>query len=349
MKIIAPVSKISEVEYLISAGADEIYCGVSSHEWLKDHTDLASINRHPGRSANLRNFAELKKVIKSAHARNIPVLFTVNEFYSRNQYEPVLDCVKTAVDLGIDALIAVDINLILAIKKTIGNKIGLHIGTGGVNFNSEAILFYKELGAKRIVLDRHLNIEDFKAISSRTKNDIELEAMTLNQKCKNIDGLCTFQHGFLSTKYKHLAGLYNTKISKTILGLFSNSEFLNSYIFTKELGCCLNYKISEVACKNKRIAKTKDKNIKNFFNVGGFLNKCGACTIYDLDKMGIAFFKIIGRENLTTKKIQDVRFLNYCKGLLADRLDKKEYSKKVISFYKKIYNKRCSASNCYYN
>jgi putative protease len=225
----------------------------------------------------------------------------------------------------------------------------LHIGTGGTSFNSETLLFYKELGAKRIVLDRHLNVEEFKQISLRTKNDMELEAMILNQKCKNIDGLCAFQHGFLSAKYKGLARLYNNKISKFILGSFLNSDFLNSCIFKKELGCCLDYKISEVDCKDWRIKKTKDKNIGNFFNAERFLNKCGACTIYDLDKMGITFFKIIGRENLATKKIQDVRFLNYCKKLLAGSPDKKEYSKAVTSFYKELYGKSCTIGNCYYS
>ena len=45
IKLLSPLSRVDEVEDLISAGADEFYCGVLPEEWNGKYTVSASINR----------------------------------------------------------------------------------------------------------------------------------------------------------------------------------------------------------------------------------------------------------------------------------------------------------------
>jgi len=48
VKIVAPIDKVGEVEELIKAGADELYCGLFSAEWAQRYT-IGIINRRPSK------------------------------------------------------------------------------------------------------------------------------------------------------------------------------------------------------------------------------------------------------------------------------------------------------------
>ena len=41
-KILSPVSKPHEVEKVVNAGADEIYCGLLTKEWVKKYSNIIS-------------------------------------------------------------------------------------------------------------------------------------------------------------------------------------------------------------------------------------------------------------------------------------------------------------------
>jgi len=46
MKVLAPIDNAEEVEEVIKAVADELYCGLFWQDWLRKHT-LAVINKRP--------------------------------------------------------------------------------------------------------------------------------------------------------------------------------------------------------------------------------------------------------------------------------------------------------------
>ncbi len=344
MKIVAPISKVYEVEDVIKSGADEIYCGVYTQEWRKNYTGIAAPNRHPGGSANLDSFKELNRVVKIAHLHSTPVFFTINEFYSEGQYDSVLDNVEQAIAAGVDALIVVDINLLLIVKER-GHNIKIHMGTGATTFNSETVAFYKNLGASRVVLDRQLTVEEIGIIASRS-SDIELEVFALNQKCHNIDGFCTFQHGLTATKYPFLSRVWNIKLVKRLLNLYpGDTSKIEEAIFRKELGCCLDYEISGNALKLEPEKKTM---LAQYFDASNFLNRCGACALYELNKLKIGYVKIVGREDLTAKKIKDIRFIRSAIELLKDNLKEQDFIEKVKARYTELHSSNCEAKFCYY-
>ncbi len=316
MKILTPLDNSEEVEDLVKAGADEFYCGIISEEWNKKYTPVASSNRREWASNNFKSFEELEKAVKIAHLHNKPVFLTLNaHFYTNKQYLLLLKDIQRAKNIGVDALIIADIALVLTLKKLGANK-DIHMSTGSVTLNSETAKFYSELGAKRIILPRHLTINEIKDIVQNASG-IEFETFIFNEGCFNLDGFCTFHHGLGSKEWKE-----------------------------RVLPCSIPYDVkllTKTTPKDERTIKYRIKNLTK-----NLLINCGACALYDFNKIGIKAVKIIGRGNSTEKKIKDITFLKEVLGCLEHCKDKEDFQSKAKLLYKKFYSNKCTYRNCYY-
>lgn len=315
IKILAPVDKVEEVEKIIEAGADELYCGVLSKDWIQKYT-LASLNRRPAPACNLKSFEELRRCIEIARSYSVPVALTVNEhYYTEEQYPLLLKYLEDAINAGIDFLIISDLGLLLLLKKmNVGVKV--HISTGGVTLNSETVKFYKDLGASRVQLDRHLTVEEIKDILKEV-TDIELGVFILNSKCANIDGLCTFLHFFSSDP------------------LYTNA-------------CMLPYEVYVESSEDEEheiIAGVRQK-VWQRFHIDD--RPCGVCALYDFNELGLSYVKIVGRGYPTSKKILDVNFVNTARNFLEKNLSKVEFQKIIRKIYSGIYGRPCMITMCYY-
>ncbi|MCK5393081.1 MAG: U32 family peptidase, partial [Candidatus Omnitrophica bacterium] len=159
IKVLAPINRPEEVEQIIKAGADELYCGVLPENWKQRYSNIASPNRREWTSANLSNFGQLREIVKTAHSYGVPVYFAVNAFFTEQQYPLIMSHITEAKAAGVDALIVADIGLMLNIKEA-NLDINIHISNCGTAFNSETVEFYRDLGASRIVLPRQLMIDE---------------------------------------------------------------------------------------------------------------------------------------------------------------------------------------------
>ena len=353
IRILAPINKQGEVEQIIEAGADELYCGVLPRHWKKEYSNIASPNRREWTSANLSTFRQLRKITKTAHFYGIPVYFAVNAFFSEHQYPLIMSHIKEAKESGVDALIVADIGLLLNLKEAnLGIKI--HISNCGTTFNSDTVGFYKELGASRIILPRQLMFDEIKEVVSSEKN-IEFEVFILNSGCKNIDGFCTFHHGVNEISYPFFWNFfkklnldrYFLKFLKKLPGNLSSK--LKGGVFGVDSACLLNYKISNVldGSTNKDLS-LPDKIFHIGFNLLLGADTCGVCDLYKLKKIGIKSVKIVGRNYSTSKKIRDVKFVK--KSLLwleqNQTASRNDYKKMAMRGYKEVYGTDCD-NYCY--
>jgi len=355
MKILAPVNNPKEAEKIIRAGADEIYCGVLPHNWMETYTNSASSNRREWRTANLTNFSELQELVDIAHSNNIPVYLALNALYTEKQYPLIFEQVEQSKKIKVDALIVADLGLLLSLKK---RKIDLdiHISTGGTIFNSETAKFYAELGASRIILPRHLKVQEIEEII-RCCPSLKFEVFILNSGCKNIDGFCTFQHGVNEILHGQVWNLpkrlnFDRHLLNLIRRLPRNlTQGLKAGIFGIDSACLLNYKISlfsDTANINKRQKQSILKNISFGFNLLSGVDTCGVCRLAEFGKMGVYGVKIVGRNYSTLKKLNDVRFLKTALSYLeANYLDSKQFYSFVRMTYKQIYKIDCGEL-CYY-
>ena len=319
MKLLSPVDKIEEIEKVIQAGAEELYCGILTPDWHSKYI-AGSINRRPGGGENFTTFDELQNCVAIAHSYGVPVFLTLNEhYYTQKQYPLILDLVERAVDIGVDALMISDLGLLLTLQH-MNISIRIFISTGGTAFNSETVKFYRNLGASRVILPRHLTIDEIKDISTNV-SDIELETFILNSRCPNVDGFCTFQHGLADKSFEPL---------------YKNA-------------CTLPYDISVITHDDVGQGQLSWERQHIWQIVHPDDHPCGACALYEFNEMNITGVKIVGRGNPTSRKIVDVTFIRSLLDLLRDRrITKDEFQEVARKLYMSTYERECRVYMCYY-
>lgn len=272
MKILSPLSKVSEVQELADAGAKEFYCGIVTKEWEKRFSFIASINLRHDRVANFQSFEELSKAVDLASGNKLPVFCVFNAlFYSESQFPLVLDHAKKAIESGISKLIVSDPALISFFKENDLNA-EIALSTAAPAFNSAAFSFFKELGVKRIVLPRHLTVEEISCLAKKAKSlGLELEAFVMNALCPYIDGLCTLQH------------------------VGKNPESVS----VKELACRMPFEVQVLSNANETAKRSGLSRAKTWQNT--FPESCGLCALPFFEKAGIGSLKIAGRGNSSEK------------------------------------------------
>ncbi len=334
IKILSPLSRVDEVEGLVAAGADEFYCGVLPDDWRSKYSVAASLNRRQedssilGTSPHFNCFEDLKESITLAHGHNVSVMLTMNEhYYSQAQYDDLLLYVDEALKAGVDALIIGDIGFMVTLRER-NIDIPIHVSTAGTVFNSESVRFYQDLGASRIILPRHLTIEEIESLASDISG-IELEAFILNSRCANIDGFCTFQHG--------LADLFSDEETKKC--------YFNACMLTYNVGV-YGDKVTLDPATKKRIPWER-QSIWSALHIDD--RPCGACALYEFDRIGLYGVKIVGRQNTMKKKIKDVTFLRTLLDFLStDNPSKENFRKFSRNLYQKTYQWPCLVFKCYY-
>ena len=173
IELLSPAGDFERLKFALRYGADAVYIGGKNYSLR----------------ANAINFTneEIKEATKFAHSLNKKVYFTVNSvvhvvnIYRLKEYLLFLDSVN------VDAIIVSDI-YIMSLWKELNLKMELHVSTQASTLNKETALFYKELGASRVVLAREASEEDIKEIKDYT--GLDLEAFIHGAMCTSISGRC---------------------------------------------------------------------------------------------------------------------------------------------------------------
>jgi len=318
MQILSPFASSVEVRQLIEAGANELYCGVVTPDWAKRFTFIGSVNLRHDKAANLSSFNELRLAVRTAKKRNVPVFAAFNaHFYSRRQMPSVLRQVKQALAAGAAGLIIADPILIESVREKFPSA-NISLSTGQPCFNSNALRFFKALGVRRIVLPRHLAVNEAVQLSRQAKKlGIETECFVLNAICPFIDGLCSFQH------------------------IVEPSQQLAM----QPLACRMNYSVNVLGnaapCK-KDIAAA---HVKIWCNT--ISNDCGLCALPSFLKAGVDSVKIAGRANSLQKKIADIAAVKEAISL-AEKLSKRQFNEEAYRIYFDLFKRTCQCNNCYY-
>lgn len=356
MKILAPINNPKEVKIIIQAGADELYCGVNPLQWSKKYTNVASSNRREWSAANLSSFNHLKQVVEIAHKDNIPVYLTLNALYTDEQYPLIEKFLEQVYRFKIGALIVTDLGLLLKLKQ-MQTDIKLCISTGGTTFNNLAVEFYKSLGAKRIILPRHLTVEEIGDITS-SNPDMEFEVFIMNSGCKNIDGFCTFHHGVKERLHSYKWNLpkklnFDRQLLKLVQFLPNSfRDKIYNVPFGIDSACLLNYKI-DMLDKDKNLSSKEKKllsgKIKRAFSLQYGIDSCGGCALVELIHMNVSGVKIVGRNYSTKKKLKDIKFIKTVLGMIntGEYTSTEKLRLQIKKIYKKIYHIPCREL-CYY-
>jgi putative protease len=319
LKLLSPVDKVEEVPDLIEAGADELFCGLLTEDWHNLYI-AGAINRRPGGGANFTSWENLTRCIQVSHSLGRPVYLTLNEhYYLEKQYPYLIEYVDRAVRAGVDGMMIVDLALMLKLGE-LKVPFKLVVSTGGMVFNAETARFYRDLGAGRAILPRHLTLPEIGDIA-RNVDGIELETFILNSRCPNEDGLCTFQHGLAD---------------KSIPALFQNA-------------CMLPYEVSVAVEEGVDPGAVSAGRQHVWEQVHVDDHPCGACALWDFNEFGITSVKIVGRGNPTARKLADLKYLHDLRSYLeSHNPDRDTFRKRCRESYQAAYGRPCRMVLCYY-
>ena len=268
MKLLAPLRDSSEVAPLLAAGAEEFYCGLAPSAWQERFKQDWVNRRSPG-SAGVSDLADFRQILSQASGH--PVYVALNApFYPAGALEMLAEFSVTLLAAGASALIVADLDLLLTLVEA-GLAAKIHLSSLATCTNPGAAAFYQELGVSRIILPRHLTLDEIEA--SRVP-EMEFEAFLLNDGCVFEEGLCATTHA---------AGAFCLNDGEQSQAI--STQTLEGYEFWK-------WTLNHCGCKTNR---------------GYPVGPCGLCALPRLLESGISSLKVVGREASLVRKEASVK------------------------------------------
>lgn len=181
-ELVAPAGDLEKLQTAVRFGADAVYVGGGNYSLRAASTAFT--------------LEELKNGIRFAHEHNVKVYLALNIYAFDSDLEKMLEYYRSAVKLGIEAVIVADPGIFSLISQ-LGGSHRVHLSTQANTTNSEAVKFWFNQGISRIVLARELNINQIREIKAKVPG-AELELFVHGAMCVSYSGRCLLS--------KHLTG-----------------------------------------------------------------------------------------------------------------------------------------------
>lgn len=173
--LLAPAGDWESLTAAVNNGADEVYFGVEKLNM-----------RSKAKNFTLNGLSEVTGFCRK---NNVKTQLTVNSIIFENEFADLYEILNGAKTAGIDSVVCWDLSVIQMCREL---DIPFCVSTQASISNSSAALFYKSLGAQRIVLARECSLAQIKEI--RKKVDIEIETFIHGAMCVALSGRCFMSH-----------------------------------------------------------------------------------------------------------------------------------------------------------
>jgi putative protease len=174
-ELLVPASCLEVLKTAVIYGADAVYIGGEAF----------------GLRAKAKNFSleDMAEGIRFAHERGVRVYVTANILAHNEDLDGVRRYFEELKEIGPDALIISDPG-VFAIAKEVLPEMELHISTQANNTNYGTYLFWKQMGAKRVVSARELSLREIREIREHIPDDLEIETFIHGAMCISYSGRC---------------------------------------------------------------------------------------------------------------------------------------------------------------
>ena len=176
VELLLPAGNIEKLDYAINYGADAIYMG------------MVDFSLRTMRKGDVITADNLKRAIDLAHSYGKKVYMTLNIYAYDEDIKNLhanIDIIKSA---NPDALIVSDFGILNVVKNRMPDT-DIHISTQTNTLNSEAVKFWRDFGASRVILAREVSIKRLAEIRKNVP-DIELEVFVHGAQCVSLSGRC---------------------------------------------------------------------------------------------------------------------------------------------------------------
>lgn len=174
IELLSPAGDFEKLKTAIHFGCDAVYFA--------------------GKRFGLRAFSdnfdddEIIKAIKYAHDHNVKVYVTVNILAHNDDFNGLLDYLKFLDQNKADGVIVSDLGIAkLVLDNT---NLELHVSTQANITNLYSAKVWQNMGAKRLVLARELNLKEIYNIKKELNNDIDIETFVHGAMCISYSGRC---------------------------------------------------------------------------------------------------------------------------------------------------------------
>lgn len=181
-ELLIPAGSLDVLKTAVIFGADAVYIGGEAF----------------GLRAKAHNFSmeEMKEGIAFAHGRGVKVYVTANILAHNGDLPGVEAYFEELKEVGPDALIISDPG-VFAIAKKVLPHMEIHISTQANNTNYATYLFWRGLGAKRVVSARELSLAEIREIREQIPEDMEIESFIHGAMCISYSGRCLLSNFFV--------------------------------------------------------------------------------------------------------------------------------------------------------
>ena len=180
-ELLIPASNLEVLKVAINYGADAVYIGGEMF----------------GLRAKAKNFSKEDMIagIKYAHQFGKKVYVTANITAHNRDLEGVAEYFEEMKDINPDALIISDPG-VFDIAREVIPDMELHISTQANNVNYRTYLFWKRMGAQRVVSARELSLNEIAEIRKNIPDDLEIETFIHGAMCMSYSGRCLLSNYF---------------------------------------------------------------------------------------------------------------------------------------------------------
>ena len=175
LELLSPAGDMERLKMSVLYGADAVYLA--------------------GTSFGMRSFAgnftpeELPQAVEFAHSHGVKVHVTVNTMPRNEEIAQLPAYLEQLDDAGVDALIVADLGAFTLAGKY-APHCQRHISTQQSIANYECAQSWFDLGAKRVVLARELNLNEIRTIREKTSKELEIETFGHGAMCVSYSGRC---------------------------------------------------------------------------------------------------------------------------------------------------------------
>ena len=182
LELLAPAGSMESLRAAVQNGANAVYLG------------YGSFNARMG----AKNFTEdeLREAVSYCHLRGVKVHLTLNTLASDRELSQVIEVIRMAAALGVDAFIVQDFGII-SLCREIAPQVEVHASTQMSIHSLEGVKQAAALGASRVVLSRELPKEDIAYICKHSP--VEIEVFVHGALCMCYSGQC-YLSGVIGTR-----------------------------------------------------------------------------------------------------------------------------------------------------
>ena len=174
IELLAPAGSLEKAKIAFMYGADAVYAGTSKLS-LRTRAEL--------------NDDSLEETIKYAHSLGKKVYVALNIYANDSDYEEIENQIKILKKVKADAIIVSDPGIIMMIRE-LAPEIDIHISTQANTVSLHSAKFWRDFGAKRVILARELSKDIIKYIMENKPDDLEVEMFIHGAICYAYSGRC---------------------------------------------------------------------------------------------------------------------------------------------------------------